>query len=272
MSENHNQDRGPFLARRQFLTLGALPLALPALAGATMPIPRAATAIQQQGGARRLSFGYWKGSASAEELCACAGGTAGRRPLDDAGELATVAAAASLPRCEAHLLDRELRLYLHGLHAVAEPATLEQLTLDVIHRVQGPEGILELPFHAWTYQAGAQATGSSPVGLTTHADPAEGIVLRVTTRRADEADPVTEHYSLATTETADGLPKLRRGVYFLAGPSRANGRPPAWNDERYAFRRVDDEGGRHLFRLGTLGWSPVDFDYLILSVEPPAAV
>jgi hypothetical protein len=272
MSKNHNQDRGPFLARRRFLALGALPLALPTLAGATVPVSDTTTAIQQQAGARRLSVGFWQASADAEELCACAGLTADCRPLDDAGELATVVAAASLSRCEAHLLDRDLRLYLHGLHTVVEPATLEQLTLDVIHRVHGPDGILELPFHAWTYQAGAQATGSSPVGLTTQADPAEGIALRVTTRRADEVEPVTEHYSLATTETGDGMPKLRRGVYFLAGPSRFSGRPPAWNDERYAFRRVDDEGGRHLFRLGTLGWSPVDFDYLILSVEAPAAV
>ena len=81
--------------------------------------------------------------------------------------------------------------------------------------------------------------------------------------------PLSEGEAWFTTGAEPTRPKLRRGVYFIAVEDHGNHREPAWH--RYQFRAApksaDEVGPRRLVQPTLGGWAPVDFDYMIVSVD-----
>lgn len=267
MSESDETDTATDPGRRKFLRLSALPVLLPALATAiAAPSKSARAELSPALDARSFCVGYWA-AGSVEAL----GGMlqlapANAAPFDAATAVTPVIGAESIADSDPALADHPVHLQIYGLQVSDGPGGFEYLALDVMHRVGDIDATLKVPFHAWSYSSGPPVVASSPIAFTVLAEPQTGIELCISSRCAFSHTIAEEPLSLVLDPTK-AAPKLSEGVYFIAGRSRSSGWLPDWDMERYAFRQVTEDGARRLFREEVLGWSPVDFDYLVLSVR-----
>jgi hypothetical protein len=243
------------LGRREFLGLA------PALA--LFPATRASAAEEPP----NVGVGYWLDSPEGE----------GRVVVPD----------RSLVR-DAELSDRSARISVRGWMA-SGGGELRSLELWAHFRIATAEGSGLAPAHVWSFQHGTVPQQSAPVSFRAPVDPESGVLLSVS-RKDGYASALVGRLasSLGFGEASTHTPcrftvqggedshRLRRGLYFLAGPCRSTGRLPDWRSYRYTVAE-DGTGPRQLWRAALGRLRPVDFDYLTIDIrpessEPPATV
>ncbi len=143
-----------------------------------------------------------------------------------------------------------LRIALRGIQLAQQDASLQRMHVDLLYRAP------EMPafFYATLRRSGGLSV-SQPVTLDLHSDRLEGLRVDYVWRDAKGQD----HHGNETLPWTDALnPLLTPGVYALVG-ARADGAAPAWHQlaapgPTCALDRCDQ--------------GPVDFDALIIGVEP----
>jgi len=233
------------IGRREFLGLAAPALAL---------LPAAARASEGEA-APGAAVGYWLDSPDAEDR--------------------VVVPDRSLPR-DAAFVGRSARISVRGRMASGGGGQLRSLQLFA--HFQTETGIA--PAHVWSFQHASVPQLSSPVSFRAPVDP--GIVLSVSREEGyssalvgriatscglREASTCTQ--CRFTVHGEEGSYRLRRGLYFLAGPRWSTGRLPSWSGYRYAVAE-DGTGPRQLWRRAGGRLQPVDFDYLTINIQPEA--
>ena len=237
--------------RREFLALG------PALV--LWPVAR--HPAQDEPAWPAVAVGYWLDSLEASDR--------------------VVVPDRSLP-LDAELHGQSVRLGVRG-HVPATPGGgLRSLDLWAHFRVLDAERSFVAPAHVWRFQAGSVPHLSSPVSFRAPVDPDWGVVFsvsraadyrsgllgRVATALGVRSGPTATRCRFTLEGGADSY-RLRRGVYFIAGPRHSTGQLPRWSDYRYA--PPEGATGRELCRTGVSGRQPVDFEYLTIFVRPEIA-
>jgi hypothetical protein len=267
--------------RRDFLVLGSAGLLAPLAVGANPLAPSPEWVAPAGEGSRTesraASVGYWAASPGLVDLEQ----DAALASVDEA--LTTRVVPADRLRADSGLIRAGTRLRLQGLveppEALLRPR-LERLSAKVEFRVPIQGRIATLKVHAWSR---GPLDETSSVGLNVPVDRAGGLkisfdcrdghlglsgrlVRQALTGTAPPADRAHASEVWFTTGAEAGKPKLRRGVYFVAIPGHDRGPAPAW--QRYEFRATPKEDGpRRLVERTPLGFQPVDFHYMIVSVD-----
>lgn len=144
------------------------------------------------------------------------------------------------------------------------------------------------PFYAWSYiRQGNRVMESSPIRFTMPIDAIKGAKLTMTRSAAairGRSVSTTEAIASAQAGTAGSSVlqftvgqeqdrvKLQRGTYFVAIRTATDQKQPDWTLVRTAdSRRGEQASQAFLYSRGILDDSPVDFDYLVIEVEPGVA-
>jgi len=184
------------------------------------------------------------------------------------------------------LQGRDVRVTIHNI-AQAEAAgdRLTEWLLDAMYQVKTEEGVIEAPFHAWGYKDD-QLSNSGSISFTAPVYPGGGLTFRstrtvrqseemllrllsatLTGRGARTETCSTESCSLSVDASVSG-PRLREGVYLIAGPSYRTGELPQWKQYEFHAEDGDDsDTARRLYRRTLTGLAAVDFDYVMVSVS-----
>jgi hypothetical protein len=137
--------------------------------------------------------------------------------------------------------------------------------------------------HAWSYACAPVENSSPAIGMQVPIDRTTG--LRLVIEEQDAASgPLGRAIEWAffgrvangagtrsaelrfTTGRQRGLPRLRRGTYFIAAPGPHGTTRPDWGDFRFEPSAADPQTGR-LVRPTPFGPEPADFDYLVVTID-----
>lgn len=247
------------MKRRDFLFAGT---------AAAVPLGLRAAGTDGATSTARTALGWWAESEHDADLGRSAGSLLAHQ--DGAEVPLTLVEGTAVPRDDRAPWASGAQLTVHGLR-VAEPSwarpELQALTLDIDFARAGVE------FQAWEYRRRPIPCASSPLAFEVPLDGAS-LLLRLTrsesdgvwARRLCPASAVRSESRVAwTAGDAPGRPRLRRGVWVLASAGAAADAFPGWDALESA-----SAGSPPLARRDLLGPRPVDFDYVVLSVEPAA--
>jgi hypothetical protein len=181
-----------------------------------------------------------------------------------------IVSANSLGDGDRRFLDTGARVTIHGLYpdATLRRRAASELDLSVRFAVDRGDPV---EFRVWSFESRHAANVAAPVSFHVPIDE-DGLTLSVDREEASEGSREGQGASAPVqlgVGYARGTPKLRRGVYFLAGPSASTGTVP--DLERYRFAApAAPSGQRSAYSLVESCHAPsvpADFDYLLLSVE-----
>jgi hypothetical protein len=279
----------PRIRRRDFLILGS--------GGAAYALTTGAGSLASPGEDRELlaplSVGYWSGeeavAAVREPEPAAAAGAL--EPTAASGDpeafRADVLAAARLRSGDSQFLRAGARITVHGVVEAGGSwprPELDAVSVFAYHQIPGHEPIRQC---VWDLGKAPVANQAAPVSFTM---PVSAGGLRLGVQRHDgrpgamgryvsgrlygvQAPRASQRSSqqelmLRVGRGPDGH-ALRRGVYFVAGLAHGSASPGSWSGVQ--FRATEDGADvehRRLMRRSLDGPQPVDFDYLVISVEP----
>jgi len=270
----NDQDR-LLLHRREFMILSSVAVAGAAASGLPQQVMRA-VAGSDPITLPIVSLGYWDGSFDKTRL--------GDASPETVHRLTSATSARSADRA----LDGSAKVSVNGFwraeHHRAKP-------LSVALNVLFPVGNEKLPFHAWghTTHRGV-ARNAPPPQFVVPVDARHPIELNVEMRmpagttppaiarvkrflslddRKDEQKK-TGACALALDSRSSSV-KLNRGVYFVALQEDSRDAAPNWNAVRmldpHAPGALDASGSGVLVQGGLLGYEPVPFSYLMISVN-----
>ncbi|HXH39443.1 MAG TPA: hypothetical protein VNN08_12510 [Thermoanaerobaculia bacterium] len=263
------------LHRRQFVLLSSIAVAGAAASG----LPQ--RALRTVAGADPatlpiVSLGYWDGSLDKASL--------GTAPPDRFHRLASAASARSADRA----LDGSARININGFWRAAQH---RQKPVSIGLNVLFPAGGERLPFHAWSHATSRGVARNAPpphfvvpvdarhpielnvemrmpAGATTPALARVKRFLSLDDRNAQQQKSGT--CSLALDSRSSSL-KLNRGVYFVALQEDPRDQAPNWASVRmldpHAPGALDASGPGVLVQGGLVGYEPVPFSYLMISVN-----
>lgn len=314
MDKKHNQSSAKLqMNRRKFLSLAPAAALLPVVAnaevnGRTTTLledstlnPATQTAAASMPTTNSLAVGYWPGQIPVQATPFADGladdiiqnATQDHVDADDISKQNKLVARiqdATRIKPDTSLQGRELSVTIHHLNrATAE--RLNQWQLDAMFNVQTQNGREQIPFHAWIYKDD-QSSEANAVSFTVPVDqngslvlqsarsskPADDIVSRLLQtvfvgRRSAETRCDNAICQLSTDITNAG-PKLRQGVYFIAGPGYHNDKLPNWSQYEWHTEASSETTAEntlksethHLYRRTLTGLAEVDFDYIVMSV------
>ena len=269
------------IQRRDFLILGSTSVAYSMTLGSSSLVAGDESAV-----ASPVSVGYWSKRERAEDHNSEAGPDA--IPFH-----ADVVAAARLRTGDREFLRTAARVTIHGVveaeKAWSQPE-LDALSVFACFRLPGGEPHETIRHHVWDLGKTPVVNRGAPVSFTIPIDEETG--LRLAVQRYDGMQSTAARYvtsrlgvaqpsrASARTSSQDvvlsvhpesGSHGLRRGVYFIAGLAHGSATPPSWSDLQFRISGEDsDVRCRRLARRGLSGPKPVDFDYLVMSVDHSA--
>lgn len=254
---------GTGITRRTFVATSAA-----AVAGTALAPPLFAQSATSAPAAEVLSVGYWPGSIRGRWTTEISKG----QPileLQNAGDVL-------LP--DHNFIDRGAVLSIHGFwRPAARRTTPMELDVDVLYQLEAGSEQPVFPFRAWGYGfRNGVAHATSPVRLSIPVQSSSDFQLRTRRRLlVDGRRPAARLNADGGIEalTSFGVMhgsqvRLNPGTYFFAIPEEEAVARPSWADIQVAHRggRELTLGGHGVLRRGTR-LEPVDFSYLIISVE-----
>ncbi len=263
------------LHRREFMILSSVAVAGAAASGLPQQVMRAVTGSDSIS-LPIVSLGYWDGSFDKTR--------AGAASSDAVHRLS----AASSARLADRALDGSAKVSVNGFwraeHHRAKP-------LSVALNVLFPAGNEKLPFHAWSHTThrGVAKNAPSP-RFVVPVDARHPIEINVEMRMPAGTTPpalarVKRFFSIddrneeqkkigacaLALDAKSSSMKLNRGVYFVALQEDPRDAAPNWNTVRmldpHAPGALDASGAGVLVQGGLLGYEPVPFSYLMISVD-----
>lgn len=234
-----------------------------------------------------LAVGYWAGAEDHAPLRVAAWtGPCRRRHVEASAFRADVVPADRLASGDPRFAETGARLAVKGTfeaeHSMFRPA-LESLAIDVLFDPV-PGGVPEtVACHAWSLTRNPVTSASAAVTLQLPVDRSTGVgmtvarsnrapglagrVFQTAVRGSRTVEPTRWTQSARWTLASEpGVPRLRRGVYFVACADRPGRAAPEW--ESYQFAPCDGAGGPSmLVRRGAGGFEPADFDYVVVAVD-----
>lgn len=270
---NTDQDR-LLLHRREFMILSSVAVAGAAASGLPQQVMRA-VAGSGPISLPIVSLGYWDGSFDKTR--------AGDGPSDQVHRLVS-ASTRSADRA----LDGAARVSVNGFwRAEQHRAKPVSVAMNVLF----PAGDEKLPFHAWSHTTHrGVARNAPPPRFVVPVDARHPIEINVEMRMPAGSTPpalarVKRFLSLddrndeqkktgacaLALDARSSSVKLNRGVYFVALQEDPRDAAPNWNAVRmldpHAPGALDASGSGVLVQGGLLGYEPVPFSYLMISVD-----
>jgi hypothetical protein len=270
----NDQDR-LLLHRREFMILSSVAVAGAAASGLPQQVMRA-VAGSDPISLPIVSLGYWDGSLDKTRL--------GTSPAETMHRLTSANSARSADR----VLDGSARVSVNGFwragHHRAKPVSV---ALNVLF----PAGNEKLPFHAWSHTTHRGVAKNSPSPrFVVPVDARHPIEINVEMRMPAGTTPpalarVKRFFSIEerndeqkktgacalALDSQSSSMKLNRGVYFVALQEDPRDAAPNWNAVRmldpHAPGALDASGSGVLVQGGLLGYEPVPFSYLMISVN-----
>jgi len=183
------------------------------------------------------------------------------------------------------LQNRNVQITIHTM-TPAKPDTsrshLSEWLLDTLYQVSANGENIEVPFHAWSYNDD-QRTDADSISFTAPVHASRGLSFKstrtvkrnddlmlrllntaLTGKRAVNEQCNTTTCNLSANSSTSG-PKLRQGIYLIAGPDYRNAKLPQW--DQYVFIDNGDDSVRRLYRKTLTGLIAADFDYITVTIS-----
>jgi hypothetical protein len=262
MKKNHASTENAGITRRTFVATSAVAVA--GTAFATSPVFAQLVPAEEI-----LSVGYWPGSVKGKWMA---------QTLDNKTDLGVIDASAILTP-DPTFLERGAVVSVLGLWRPARRTNVPMaLDVEVLYRLEAGSEQEVFPFRAWSYGfRNGVASASTPVRVNLPVQSDSNLEFRTRRRiatpdarlRGARLDAEGGVASVARFGIMHGSPiRLQQGTYFFAIPEEEGVVRPRW--EGLSTSRT---GGREMtlrgygiLRSGSRS-EPVDFSYLVLSVE-----